>query len=245
MNKLIKFEFRKIFQQKSFYICMGVAVLLTLLNVVLMKNIASASEEIAFSTMSMTSKAISGSNFIMVMGIFIALYACDDYSNNTMKNIVSKGYKKEHIFLSKYIVSLVVSLVSALVMILLTYVLTISANTGTETFKDILPILIGQLFILIAYHALYFSAGMIIGKVGRSVAFNLVGPTLVVTVLTLITAILKIESLSISDYWIDSAFSNLVIGVSNDVIVKAIVMGIVYSIIFVVAGVLINKKKEA
>ena len=245
MGKLLKFEFRKITKQKSFYICFGIVFLLAVLNVVLTKSLSSESEEVIFSTGSMLVKSLSGSSFMMILGIFTALYVCDDYTNNTLKNIYAKGYTREKVYLSKYIMSVLVAVVMSLITMAITVALC-SMNGATQDLQSsIIKSILSQIILVIAYQSLYFGVSMIFGHVGGSIAFNLVGPSLVVTILTLITSILKIDSLNISSFWLDSAFNSVtILNPSNEIITKGVIMGLIYIVIFCVGGLFLTKKKE-
>ena len=204
MGQLFRFETRKIIRQKSFYICFGISFLILVLNAIIMKISANdAGNDIVFSPVKFSMSAIVGSSFIMLLGIFTALYCCDDVSNNTMKNIYSKGYSRAKVFFAKYIVSLSASLIVAIAFFLISFMLgkvlgnADEAITGTFAGSIIL-----QLLVVVGYHAVYFSLAMIIGKVGGSVALNIVGPMLVFTVLSLLASLLKID-FDFSEFWLD------------------------------------------
>ena len=89
MNNLLKFEFRKLFNQKSFYICTGVMLALSFIAMLFNKALAENSD---LNTVMPTAKsallsAISSSNFTIICGIFIALFVCTDYDQQTIKNV--------------------------------------------------------------------------------------------------------------------------------------------------------------
>ena len=181
----------------------------------------------------------------MLLGIFTALYCCDDVSNNTMKNIYSKGYSRAKVFFAKYIVSLSASLIVAIAFFLISFMLgkvlgnADEAITGTFAGSIIL-----QLLVVVGYHAVYFSLAMIIGKVGGSVALNIVGPMLVFTVLSLLASLLKID-FDFSEFWLDSVINPLSNGnIDGNLIIKAVLMPLLYSSVFVTAGYFMNRKKE-
>lgn len=247
MGKLLKFEFRKITRQKSFYICFGIALLILALSAVILKaavNEAGSTE--VFSPVSFSLTALTSSSFTLVLGIFVALYCCADYSDNTLKNIYSRGYTRAQVYFAKYLVSLLLSLAVAILFFLWAFIFGKKfGNTEEAVTQEFIISVVCQLVIVAGYHAVYFSLAMIIGKVGGSVAVNLVGPMLVITVLTLLTSLLKIENLTLNSYWLDAPMSSLSQGAAeSSLFLKSIVMSVIYAGIFVAGGYFLNRKKE-
>lgn len=100
MGQLFRFEFRKLFRQKSFYICGCVLIGLILLTAVTLNMIYSLSQgnmEAGGVTVSasddgflytgiyMLVGAVSSSNFTIVLAVFLSLFVCSDYTNGTLK----------------------------------------------------------------------------------------------------------------------------------------------------------------
>ncbi|MCM1130270.1 MAG: ABC transporter permease [Roseburia sp.] len=245
MSKLISFEFRKILRQKSLYICLiivlGLIGLSAAVNASLEKN---PEFEFLFTVSSFTKQALSSASFFMILGIFVALYCCDDVANNTLKNLYSRGFSRGQVYFSKYIVSLIVSEALAVICFLFAFLTSKAAASEGENAK-LLGSIFSQLILVVAYHAVYFSVATIIGKVGGSVVVNIAGPMLVLTVLTLITSLLKLKSVNLGDYWLESAMQGLTVTtIETKAFIKAIVMGIIYTVAFVPVGYVMNKKKE-
>lgn len=193
----------------------------------------------------MLAGSLSGASFIMILGIFTALYVCDDYTNDTLKNIYAKGYSRQNVYLSKYIMSILVAIVMSLITIAITLILCSINGAIIDLDFSIMKSIFPQIILVVAYQSIYFGVAMIFGHVGGSIAFNLIGPSLVITTLTLITSILKIESFNISSFWLESSFNSLTVyNPANDIVTKGIIMGIVYAAIFCVSGLFLTKKKE-
>ncbi len=97
MNNLMKFEFRKLFKQKSFYICTAVMLGMSFIGLLLNKALASNPDfNIVLPTASSALlSAVSSSSFTMVCGIFIALFVCTDYDQQTIKNVYSRGFSRK------------------------------------------------------------------------------------------------------------------------------------------------------
>jgi len=247
MEKLMEFEFRKLFKAKSFYICLAVCLGLVLLGGLTTKVILENSEGVATPTgLSMLKGAIGSSSITMIAGIFTALFVCEDETSGTIKNIYAKGYSRKDVYFSKYIVSLISTLIFTLASMIIAYLFGLATWGGEAPIDSnyILTIL-GQLILIVAYHSAFFAISSKIGKTGSSIAFNIVGPMLVSMVLTMGDAFLKSEEFSLSSYWIDSLLSSLQqTEVVNSAITTSILLGIIYSVVFVGAGYMLNKKKE-
>lgn len=245
MSKLISFEFRKLFRQKSFYICFAIVLALIGLSAAVNAQLENNPElTITYTVASFTKSALTSSSFFMILGVFVALYCCDDITNNTLKNLYSRGYSRGQVYFSKYIVSLCASLAAAVISFLFAFIVG-KTNADAGESNDVFSSIVCQLLLVTAYHAVFFSLASIIGKVGGSVAINIIGPMLVLTVLTLITSLLKLDSVNLGDYWLESALNGLTASaVEGKAFIKAVVMSVIYTAAFVPIGYVINKKKE-
>ncbi len=245
MVKLISFEFRKLLRQKSFYICFAIVLALIGLSAAVNAQIQNDPEIVfTFTVTSFTKSALTSSSFFMILGVFVALYCCDDVTNNTLKNLYSRGYSRGQVYFSKYIVSLCASIAAAAVTFLFAFIVgKVSAGSGES--GKLFGSIVCQLLLVVAYHAVFFSLATIIGKVGGSVAINIIGPMLVLTVLTLITSLLKLDRVNLGDYWLESAINGLTAtAIEGKAFIKAVVMSVVYTAAFVPVGYVMNKKKE-
>lgn len=245
MAKLLSFELRKILRQKSLYICLAIVLALIGLSAVVNASLAKNPEfGLTVTASGFTKSALSSSSFFMILGIFVALYCCDDNTNNTLKNLYSRGYSRGEVYFAKYAVSLAISEILAAVCFLFAFLLGKAAVNDGASAKAVGSVFC-QLLLVVAYHAVFFSVATLIGKVGGSVAVNIAGPLLVLTVLTLITSLLKLESVNLGDYWLESAVSGLTVAeIPTKAFVKAIVMSVVYTAAFIPIGYAACKKKE-
>ena len=110
MKDLLKFEFYKLKKQKSFYICTAVILAMSFLGALLTKLLADNNaglNTVVLSGQSTMLSAISSSNFTMICSIFIALFVCADHSEQTIKNIYSRGFSKGTVYFAKYTVGVV------------------------------------------------------------------------------------------------------------------------------------------
>lgn len=247
MNNLLKFEFRKLFRQKSFYICTAVMLALSFVGLLLNKIFA---ENTDFNTAMPTAKsalifAISSSNFTMICGIFVALFVCADYDQQTIKNIYSRGFSRSSVYFAKYIASVIATVIMLAVTFLFTYVAGAVMFVGTAETGNYVGLISGQILYCIAYSAFVFALSLVVKKVGISIALAILGPSLIGTVINLADAVLKIENFRIGSYWLGGFIGDLT-SLSTDTarLAACIVLSLIYTAIFVVAGYLINRRQE-
>ncbi len=252
MGKLIRFEFRKLLKSKYVYIILGISLIFVIINGLtqnLAADIAKAytGEGIQVSSYTFVRSTLS-SIFSLLAGILIAIYVCEDFSQGVLKNIVGKGYAREKVLYSKYIVSLVATLVLALLTVLMAIIYGNIAWPGTANTSDNLGLIIlGQLVGVITYHALFFALAYTIRKSGFAIAINVVTPLVMTLLLTLIDTGLQNAKLEIriAPYWLDNLFSVFTgTGNNTDIFGRNIAILVIYFIAAFVAGLLINRKRE-
>ena len=88
MGKLLHFEFHKLIRQKSFYICLAVAVAMLFISTYttyLMQKDAVDVSQMGIDGMSVMIGAVSGGTLSMVIGVFVPLFVCEDYVSGTIR----------------------------------------------------------------------------------------------------------------------------------------------------------------
>jgi len=256
MGKLIRFELRKIFHSKYFYIILGVCLLFTLstgIIQVLLINYAKQNDPAYVSkiTAYTFTKDTLSDQFTLILGIFVAMIACEDQALGTNKNIISKGYSRPKAMLSKYFVSLWASLgyvVANIVLAVLFGLIAFGEGNGIPKGDNLLMIILGQLLIIVTWHALYFFISYSIGKTGGAIAVNIVGPTGVTLVLTIVDTLLKNNEIKIetSNYWI-GGLANQYFGNgsgSGDLAIWGLFILLGYIALFIAGTYFINRRKE-
>jgi ABC-type transport system involved in multi-copper enzyme maturation permease subunit len=246
---LIKYELKRLFKSKGFYILLAVCIGLSIISILTQNLIYKASLETdnpitIYSTASIKS-SFSGSMVMMIAAIFTAIFVTDEYQTGTIKTVMSKGFSKNQIYLSKYLSSLLATLLFYISSILVTALLanhffdtTLVDSTMTSSF-------IVSLIIVIAYHTIYFSISIVTRKLGISIALNIVGPSLVGLVLGMGDALINSESFKFTSYWLDSLLSNVAkIEATSNSLTQGAILGVIYLAIACAIGVFLNKKKE-
>lgn len=102
MGTLMKFELHKLKKQKSFYICTLIMVALLFLSAMTTNALVNGSPEYAaqFKGSGLDSMigALGNCSFLLIAGIFTALTVCEDYEQQTVKNIFSRGYSRGSVY---------------------------------------------------------------------------------------------------------------------------------------------------
>ena len=260
MKGLFKFEFRKVFHSKYLYILAGAAILYVLLNGLtiyfvnwIVQNLAEEAGEVlppdmfANTSYAYTKSALNG-NFMMILGLFIAIFACEDNSHATSKNIVGKGFNRTEIFFSKYLVSLLITIVISIVAVVVAALFGLVA-WGPDSFQklddNVGIIILGELLCVIVYHALFFMIAYSVGKIGAAIVINLLAPLGLGLVLNIVDIVINNEDVVISSYWISGILTNFGSTQTNEkLFALSFVLLFVYLGASVLLGVFFARKKQ-
>lgn len=116
---------------------------------------------------------------VLIIGIMIAILVGGEFKERTIKSMVAKGYKREHIVITKIIVSAVAILImvtcAALVAFIIGSVLSGKANSYSNSeLLAIVRSLLGGLATFVAFSSLYTFIVIAIRNVELSVVINIV-----------------------------------------------------------------------
>lgn len=246
MINLLKYEWRKLWRSKSLYIVFSIGFISIILSMMLAKVLLEIFHATPNATESMLS-VLTMSNFVSLLGIYIAIFVCDDFSQHTIKNIYARGYNRSAVYFSKYLISLFVSMAVALLYIGFGFLfaLVLGGYVGDMS-ADLWRDLVLQLWVVVGLHGLFFGISMMVGKIAGSLALNLVGIAVAFGLLSLIFQIAKVD-FNIMLYELEMILGGLA-HVSGDAphpgLVRAIVMPIVYTVVFVGGGWLVNRRRD-
>lgn len=245
MIKLLRFEWRKLWRQKSLYICFSIGLLLAALFIILGKVLT---ERFGLPFGSATESLLvmlPRSGFISLLGIYLAIFVCSDYSQHTIKNIYARGYSRTSVYLAKYLISLLVTLVVALVYWVFSLLFSLMLGAGVTGLTGVQwGSLALQLWVVVGLHGLYFGIAMLLGKTGGSVAINLFGIGLVFSILALLLSIFDID-FNIYDYDLESMLEALAGNKLNTgMVVRGLILPIVYAGIFNALGWWVSRRRE-
>ena len=239
MGKLLKYEFFKLRKQKSFIICSTLLFAINAFSALLNKNATAASELVGFMS--------SGYLYAIIIGIFVSLFVCEDYEQQLVKNIFSKGYSRTGVYFATFIAVVAAATVMILLAMLSAFLFgfirggagTFDADAGGKITNDVIVV-----FVFVCF---FFAVAAIIRKTGGVIAVNVIAPVVVYILLTAIDARLKID-FSITSVWFVSFFSgdlfSMFSGKPLDLGLKT-TLSAGYIVLFIVAGWLLNRKTQA
>ena len=215
MAKLLKFEFRKLLRSKIIYIILGMAVGFVVMSALVLVLLDNLLREIdpelisSYSAYSFTKGALNN-NYFTIIGVFIAIYATEDFAHGTCKNVIAKGYKRLEVYFSKYIVSLIAAIVIALLCFATSLGMGLALfNNDFGSITDNIPvIIIGQFLCLLVFHSMYFTIAYTLGKSGPAIAINIIAPLGITLLLTVGNLLINKEDFDLSRYWIDGILAN-------------------------------------
>ena len=189
--------------------------------------------------------AVSSSNFTMIAGIFIAIFACYDYEQQTIKNIYSHGFSRNKVYFAKLIICSIATIIMFALTLLFNYLLGLTMLNGATKDGNYLGLVLGQLIYVVAYCSFVFAISLIVKKVGISIAFAILGPSLITLLITLIDSLLKIKDFKISSYWFGKFIEDLTnLATTANRLWTVMGLSLIYALIFILGGYLINKKQE-
>lgn len=249
MFKLLNFEFRKLIRQKSFYICIAVMLLLFLFSAYTAELLAADSgiENPSLSGINYLMEAVSSSSLSMVLAVFIPLFICEDYTSGTIRNIITRGFSRLEIFISKLIAVLAATVFMTAVCLAAAYLVgTAFWGAGEpELSSEQIKILLCQLAVIAAYATLFFAVSSMLQKVGGSIAICLILPMAVVILLSMADAALAEREIELSGYWIENISRSLAaVEVKTEDIKKSLIGAGCYFAASVAASWLVIMKRE-
>ena len=260
MSALLRFEFRKLFKNKTFYVCLAISIGLLILNTIISKVSADLMKEFAeemgesyiyeFSALSLLKTPLVTtmglSNTVAVQVIALSIIVCEDFVGDIIKNVYSKGYSRTQVYFAKLISSFVAFFLILLGGMIISFVLGI-ALTGElgSVGKNYVGSLFCILLLAVAFFIVYYSICIIFKKVASSIVLGILGPAGLVIILTLLNLLIKNEDITLNDYWIYGAMNNLAAeSVDNKAIIISIVVSIVTIIGFGCLSFFLNNKKD-
>lgn len=116
-------------------------------------------------------------NCTFLVGIFAVMFAVSEFSYGTIKNIASKGYRREFIYLSKFITALVVTIINILIAFATSFITAkVMINDRMPGFFDINNFweTVGKISLqLVAYLSIAILLAMFCRSLGSSLAIFL------------------------------------------------------------------------
>ena len=238
MGKLLHFEFHKLIRQKSFYICLAVAVAMLFISTYttyLMQKDAVDVSQMGIDGMSVMIGAVSGGTLSMVIGVFVPLFVCP------------RGYTRLGIFSAKLIAVLFASAIMTIVCMAAGYLVgVLFCAPGEQPFDAYtVKILLCQLAVMLAEASLFYAISTVLQKTGGAIAICLVLPMVLTIVLALADTALAEKEIQLSGYWLERINGTLaVFDVKSEDMKKALLTALSYFVVTTVGSFVAIAKKE-
>ena len=256
MKDLMKFEFRKLKTQKSFYIILIIMVAMVLITTAtykLVENLSNEIEEmgnavgqtIRFSGEGFWLGFASASNFGLLTAIFVAINVTYDYDNQIVKNIFARGYSRTDFFFAKFVYLIVTTSIMFFAAVAVSGVTNAIFFGINGDIGKIVLLLDVQYLVCMASVVMCFAISAIIKRLGGSIAACIIIPIAVSLVLGLVDVIINVEAFDISDYWL-SSFTDKLADIeiaTKDIIIRA-VLSVAYGVGFAALGWFFTDKAE-
>lgn len=247
MKSLLKLEFTRLRKQKCFYVCtlIAIAFLLLLESTAYFVNSILLFADIAH--LSGIHSMLTGmylSNYTLLVSIFVALYFCEDLVQNTIKNILSKGYPRRQVFCAKCISCCTAATIMFAVVELAAFIIgTCMYGVGQASIGDLLGVIATQYVANMANVLLCVAICAKFRKVGTSILGIIFLPDVVSMALALVDTIWKTST---AEYWFTSFLNEtgLLHMTFNSTMRESMLGSVIYIPVFLFVGHYFFKKRE-
>lgn len=226
MNKMLKFELRKFFHSPVFYFCILALVMGNLMNIAVYKLLEMVpvempddmgmglNELLSMQTngATMLMSSIMNSSLISVLSIFSALFICEDFGNNTAKNILARGYTRNQLVLSKLISTTIASVLFVIIAMITGFFFgwVIGGKVGPWT-HSLFLYLFGQIIAIIAFNIIYAVLAFVFRKAAPTIAVTLLSSSFIPLILKALSNVFEIKGFDLEM----ASLSNAVLATAN------------------------------
>lgn len=186
------------------------------------------------------------SSCIFLIGIFAVMFSVSDFNYGTIKNIASKGYRREYIYLSKFATAIGFAIITLLLSFLTSFITAqIMVNTKIPGFfnynEEFHNTLLKQALSIIAYISVALLLAMLFRSLGSALSVFLVYFFLENSAVQLINKLIHDvfnSDFSVAPYSIVGAFSN------PDKTVQGVIVLLVYIVVTTAIGLYTFRKRD-
>jgi ABC-type transport system involved in multi-copper enzyme maturation permease subunit len=186
--------------------------------------------------------------FSLLLGIFVSLFICTDYSSLTLKNTCSRGYARFKIYLSKLVAVWFVAAVFIVLSIIVRY-LTYGTlfEFGTITsgmITEFLMICGAEMLIYMALSSIFVFISTLAKNPGIAIAVNVSLSMFVALILQLLDMFSKLD-VNFSEYWLVSVGAEIGhYDIADGVIVRIVMVSAAYLAVFMTLGLTLFQKED-
>lgn len=246
MKNLLRLELRKLRTRKSFYICTFIMIAILLLTTLINNALAGLDfvGEDGLTGINNMINALSSSYFVMIASIFVAMFVCEDFAGQTVKNIYARGYSRKNVYLAKLIAVLISTTIMVIVVWAISFILgTVFFKVGEVNNYKFLALLGTQYLAVIAEITFAFAISAVIRKTGGAIACVIVAPMIIGLLLSLADVFSSFEEIYLSELWVSNYLSVVSdIEVTTEYILLCLIGSLIYIPIFSLIGFYANKR---
>lgn len=251
MLNILKTDFYKAFRTSSFWVISVLSICSSLLLSISVfwlytdpEFLEAAQQSQILNFFNTFPSILFGCTFLML--IFAIMFSVSDFSYGTIKNIASKGYRREYIFFSKFITVLFFALFNILLSFLTSFITAqIMINNKIPNFfsynNEFLPALLKYTLQLTAYISLAILIVMLIRSLGASLAifisFVFLEGSAIQLIDKLINFIFK-SDFSVYPYFITGAFAD------SSKTTQGVIVLLLYIVVSTIIGIYSFKKRD-
>ena len=183
---------------------------------------------------------------IFLIGIFAVMFFVSEFNYGTIKNIASKGYRREYIYISKFVTAIVVAIISLLLSFLTAFITAqIMINNKISGFFDynaeFHTSLSKQALLVVTYISIAILLAMLFRSLGPALSVFLAYFFLENSIVQLINKLIHDvfnSDFSVAPYFINGAFSN------PDKTVQGVIVLLVYIVVTTAIGFYTFRKRD-
>lgn len=182
----------------------------------------------------------------IIFAIFISIFITSDFSNGNIKNIISKGYSRFSIYISKLIVVFISSILILYIFLFTSFIISFIANgfkiTNLSNLVTMLYFLVYQSIVHISIASIFTMFSVIFDNTIISTLANLFILPMFTTAFQFISIIFKINVYS---FWIpacSTVFNSL--NTTKYDIFKGVIISSIYLIVSTSVGIYMFKNKD-
>lgn len=249
MLNILKTDFYKAFRTPSFWVISVITILSSLLSSFSIFWLLTQPEfaeliEIAPGFFQTVPGVTSGCIFLI--GIFAVMFSVSDFNYGTIKNIASKGYRREYIYISKFVTAIGVAIISLLLSFLTAFITAqIMINNKISGFFDYNAefhlSLSKQALLIVAYISIAVLLAMLFRSLGPALSVFLAYFFLQNSIVQLINKLIHDvfnSDFSVAPYFINGAFSD------PDKTVQGVIVLLVYIVVTTAIGLYTFRKRD-
>lgn len=260
MINIMKSDINRLFKSKGFWFSLGIFIIISISTILLLisaqnSSMMNSSDGSLNITASMSIKAVlkNSNSFAtlfghsfgsLVLGIYLAIFVCNEYSSGYIKNIATLSNGRIAIIISKVVVAAIIDLI----IILLSYILGfILGNVLVDKFVvDSLDVILKSSLVMFVMTLALFSIVIVITTLFRN---KIAGIILVLLISSgmlqpFFTSLFDIINLTfLSDYTLTSLFQNTAL-VEENIFIRVILASIFYIIVYNSISIGISLKRD-